>query len=200
MSFTAASLRPELARIVAEVYLDCSDWDEAKNRILENNLLQARTRSSAIRMEREFRQRLQTLSLRQIEILARDSCDNRRAMAWLAVLKRSAFVFAFSSEVLRQKIGDFDPVLRPSDYENFFIAQSISHPEVDKLTTNTKVKIRRVMKTMLREVGILTTTSNQERIRQPLIPSEAQKAIIADEPLWLAGFLVPDEEIAALRG
>lgn len=200
MSFTAASLRPELSRIVAEVYLDCSDWDEAKNRILENNLLQSRTRSSALRMEREFRQRLQTLSCRQIKVLARDSGDNRIAMAWLAVLKHSAFVFTFASEVLRQKIDDFDPVLRPSDYENFFNTQSFSHPEVEKLTANTKVKIRRVMKTMLREAGILTTTSNQERIRRPLIPSEAQKAIIADEPLWLAGFLVPDEEIAALRG
>ena len=200
MTFTAASLRPELARVVAEVYLDCNDWEEAKKRILRDNSLQARTTASAIRMEREMRQRLQTLSRQQIEILAGATTDSRRAIAWLAILKHSAFVFAFSTGVLRQKIQNFDPVLRPSDYENFFNNESIAHPELGHLAASTKVKIRRVIKTMLREAGILISSSKDDLIRRPIIPPEVQNAIVADNPRWLAGFLVSDKEIAALRG
>ena len=70
MSFTAASLRPELARIVAETYLESGDWDEARRRILDDNLLQARSRGSAVRMEGEIRQRLQTLTREQLEVAA----------------------------------------------------------------------------------------------------------------------------------
>ena len=59
ISFTAASLRPELARIVAEHYLAAGDWDLAKQRILSSNALQCRSAGSAVRLEREFRQRLE---------------------------------------------------------------------------------------------------------------------------------------------
>lgn len=58
-----ASLRPELARIVAEHYLAADgDWDAAKNLILSSNALQCRTTRSALRMERELRQRVNTLT------------------------------------------------------------------------------------------------------------------------------------------
>ena len=40
LSFIAASLRPELARIVAESYLATGDWNLAKERILSSNALQ----------------------------------------------------------------------------------------------------------------------------------------------------------------
>jgi hypothetical protein len=66
LSFTAASLRPELARIVAEYYLELGNWDLSKERILSSNALQCRSASSAIRLERELRQRLETLTVDQI--------------------------------------------------------------------------------------------------------------------------------------
>jgi hypothetical protein len=34
MTFTAATLRPELARIVAENFLLCGDWEQTKQRII----------------------------------------------------------------------------------------------------------------------------------------------------------------------
>ena len=58
LSFTAASLRPELARIVAEHFLAVRDWEKTKEHILSTNALQCRSASSAVRLERELRQRL----------------------------------------------------------------------------------------------------------------------------------------------
>jgi uncharacterized protein HemY len=54
LGFTAASLRPELARIVAECYLAVGNWDLAKDTILSSNKLQSRSAGSLVRMEREL--------------------------------------------------------------------------------------------------------------------------------------------------
>lgn len=199
LGFTAASLRPELARIIAEAFLACGGWGQARQRVLRENALQARSPASAIRMERELRQRLETLSLRQIEILAGAPADSRRAIAWLAALKHSAFVFDFSAEVLRGKVETLDPVLRPSDYENYFAAQALAHPELGELKTSTRSKIRRVLMTMLCEAGILGEGIRDFTLRRPVVPPDVLAAILADNPRWLAGFLVPDREIAALK-
>ena len=142
LSFTASSLRPELARIVAETYLNCGDWQEVRRRVLDDNLLQARSRGSAVRMEGEIRQRLQTLTREQLVILAEASVDSRRAVAWLSVVKLNPFVFNFAAGSLRTKMEAHDTVVRPSDYEEFLASESAAHPEVLALTPITKAKIR----------------------------------------------------------
>jgi hypothetical protein len=40
LSFTALSLRPDLARIAAEAYLTSGNWTEARRKILSNNSFQ----------------------------------------------------------------------------------------------------------------------------------------------------------------
>ena len=195
VSFTAASLRPELARIVAQAYLDCGDWERARERVLAQNLLQARSPLSAIRMEREIRQRLQTLTPQQLYILIHAPISTGAAIAWLSVLKHSPFVFAFAVEVLRAKFESHDTVLRPSDYEGFFEAQVVAHPELARLTVSTRQKMRRVMVTMLREVGIVTHPGKDPMFGRPMLPPDVLDSIVADQPAWLAGFLVPDREI-----
>lgn len=199
LSFSASSLRPELGRIIAEIYLNCGDWEQTRQQVVKSNALQARSESSAIRMERELRQRLQTLTRQQLEILAQAPADGRGAISWLAACKYSLFIFEFAADVLRGKFDAQDPVLRPSDYENHIASQSAAHPELVALSPATQVKLRNVLKTMLREVGILGPNSKNQAITRPLVSPEVQEAILADDRRWLAAFLVPDGEIAALR-
>jgi len=198
LTFTAASLRPELARIVAEIYLENGDWNKTRKKVISDNALQARSPSSAARMEIEFRHRLQTLSPRQIEILATAPADSRLSIAWLSVLKHSAFVFDFTEEVLRSKLENHDAVLRHSDYENFFNTKSVLHPELVALQPATQSKIHSGLKTMFREVGIMGQSLKDNSLHRPLLPPEVLAAIVADNRRWLAGFLVPDNEIATL--
>lgn len=107
-SFMAASLRPELGRTVAEIYLAEGDWSAAKRRILETNALQCRSASSSIRMERELRQRLVTLTRAELTILATATADDRAAIAWLAVIKHTRFAYELAVEVLRDKLESLD--------------------------------------------------------------------------------------------
>jgi hypothetical protein len=195
LSFVAASLRPEFIRIIAEAYLQCNSWESAKVQVLKSNALQARSPASAIRMERELRQRLMRLTSAEIHLAAHGIVEERTAIAWLAALKASSYIHAFASEVLRGKLSSLDPVLRASDYEAFFGNQSAIHPELLALTPSSRTKVRTVLLTMLREAGIGERTARELRIQRPIVLPSVYAAIVADSPHWLAGFLVPDGEI-----
>ena len=198
LSFTAASLRPELARIVAEYYVEAGDWDLTRERILSSNALQSGSRRTAQRMELEFRQRLQTLSEGQLILLSTATAEDRAALAWLAVLKHIPFAFDFAAEVLRDKLAAHDSVLRHSDYEGYLEAKSLAHPELGKLTASSKEKIRQVLLSMLTEAGLLAKGRGERRIHRPVLSPAVLQAVTEDDPRWLAGFLVPDTEIAGL--
>lgn len=198
LSFTAASVRADLARIVAQTYLECGDWDITRQRILEHNLLQSRSRLSAIRMELELRHRLQILTERQLTILAHSPADSRTAIAWLAVLKHAPFVFSFVVDVLRPKFEQHDPVIRPSDYETYYENQMLRHPELASMTHSTRDKLRTVMVNMLREAGFITQKGRESHYIRPVVTPEVREAVSADDPQWLAGFLVGDNEIQSL--
>jgi DNA-binding MarR family transcriptional regulator len=198
LSFTAASLRPELARVVAEVYLAERDWDATRRRILDTNALQARSASSAKRLEIELRRRLVTLTDEQIALLTEAPAEDRAAMAWLGAIKRSRFLLEFAAELLRDKLAAHDPVLRRSDYEGFVEARSVAHPELTRLTPASRAKIRSVLLRMLTEAGLLRGGAELGAIQRPVLSPLVAGSIVADDPRWLAGFLVPETEIAAL--
>jgi hypothetical protein len=196
LSFTAASLRPELARIVAEYYVELGDWDLAKAQILSSNALQCRSMGSAIRLERELRQRLDKLTVEQITLLTQATAEDRAAIAWLAVCKHILFAFEFTAEVLRDKLTAHDPVLRHSDYETYIESKALTHPELSKLTPSSKNKIRQVLMKMLTEAGLLAKETPPGMIQRPPLSPAVIRVIVSDSPTWLAGFLVPDTELS----
>ncbi len=193
-SFTAASLRSELLFIVAERFLQTCSWEKTKESVLAANELQCRTATSALRLEREIRQRLQTLGLQQIELLVKSGADIRISLAWLAAVKHSSFLFDFAADAIRPKVERHDSVLRESDYRRFIEEKKPAHPELTNLTESTLAKVRRVLFAMLREVGILSKGEEIGSLQRPVIPHEVELSIRSDNPLWLAAYLVPENE------
>lgn len=199
-SFTAASIRPEMASAVAEHFLRTGSWEDTKQAVLSENALQSRSPASAIRMEREIRHRLKTLTGEQLQMLPRATSDVRMAIGWLAAVKHSAFLHDFVSECLRTKLAQQDTTLRLSDYERFIEEKSPLQPELGQLALSTSAKIRRVLVLMLKEVGILESGPDLGQICRPVLSPDVSSAIIHDDPRWLAVFLVPDDEIQRLGG
>jgi hypothetical protein len=72
LSFTAASLGPELAAVIADIHLEHQgDWGRTKAAVSDRNALQVRSASTAKRLESELRHRLITLTATQLELLAK---------------------------------------------------------------------------------------------------------------------------------
>jgi len=168
LSFTAASLRPELARVVAELFLETSDWSLTRERVLASNALQSRSVGSAKRMEQERRLRLATLTREQLVLLSNSPAEDRAAVAWLAALKHISFAFEFTAEILRDKLASHDPILRNSDYESFVENRATSHPELALLASSSRDKIRQVLLRMLTEASLLRPGTALGTIQRPV--------------------------------
>lgn len=197
LSFTAAPLRPELARIVAAAFLETGDWERTRQRILSTNALQATTKRSAERLELEFRLRLSTLTPEQFTLLAHATGEDAAALAWLAAFKNSRFAFEFAAEVLRDKLAAGDPVLRRSDYESYVETKATLYENLAALSDSSRERIRQVLLRMCREAGLLARGPDHGRIQRPVLSADVRRAVAADDPRLLAGFLVPDAEIEA---
>lgn len=198
LGFTSAALRPEAARILAEAYLETGSWEAARERVLASNALQARASRSAERLEGELRLRLMELTTDQLSLLARATAEDRAALAWLAAVKRIAFVYEFAAETLREKLGEHDSVLRRSDYEAYVESQTVLHPRLGELAESSRTKIRQVLMKMLTEAGLLVRGEALGEIRRPVLSPEVRRVIAGDDPRWFAAFLVPDDEVPAL--
>ena len=193
--FTAASLRPELSLLLVEEFFKSGSWERTREQVLARNTLQCRSKASTLRLERELRQRLETLTEGQLALLRSGTLETRITLSWLATIKRYSFLRDVAVEVVRSKIEQRDAVLRPADYELFLEEKSASHPEIDSLSPSTRGKVRRVVLRMLREVGILSRGPEFGTLRPPLIPPEVEAVVRADDPRNLAAFLVPDNLI-----
>lgn len=183
---------------LAALFLEVGDWTEVRERALKSNVLQQNRNSSLVRLEREYRMRLQTLTPAQIALLANTSEEqNARPLAMLASFKRYPFIFDFCVLTLRQKIAVFDSEIRPSDFENFLEQVEPYHPEVKGLTDKTMNKIRQRLLKMLADAALTSGTQNPV-IQPPLLTHEVTSVIVEESPFILHGFLIPEAEIAVL--
>lgn len=203
LSFTAAGLRPDLAAVIAGVYLEEGDWGRTKTAVLERNALQARSASSGKRLESELRQRLQQLQAAQLELLAKGTSDDRSAMAWLAVLKRIPIAQELTRELLANKLSGLDPVLRRSDMAAFYEAREREHPELSALAPSSQQKVRSALLQMIRDAGLLAGKSGKGgtlgTVQRPLLSPQVQDLVVHDDPALLEGFLQPPTAQGAPR-
>ncbi|WP_254967830.1 BrxA family protein [Cyanobium sp. CH-040] len=195
LSFTAAGLRPELAAVIAGIHLEeQGDWARTKAAVLERNALQVRSASTGKRLESELRQRLQRLTTRQLELLARGTSDDRSAMAWLAVLKRIQIAADLTRQVLLEKLSGLDPMLRRSDMAAFYEACERAHPELAALAPSSQQKVRSALLQMLRDAGLLAGKAGKGGtlgcVQRPLVSPQVQGVLEDDDPALLAGFLL----------
>ena len=195
LSFTAAGLRPDLAAVIASIHLDeGGDWSRTKAAVLLRNALQTRSANTGKRLESELRQRLQRLNGPQLKLLARGSSDERRAMAWLAVLKRIEIAADLARQVLQAKLSNQDPELRRSDMAAFYEDCERDHPELAALAPSSQQKIRSALLQMLRDAGLLVGKAGKGgtigMVQRPFLSPQVQALVTSDDPALLAGFLL----------
>ncbi|MEV0063804.1 DUF1819 family protein [Nocardia sp. NPDC050718] len=160
LSFTSGGLLAREGEVVAEVYLSCRSWDEARTRVVRGNRLQARTSSSSTRVTRETVQRLSVLSDGELELLTDASPTEQRHLMWVAACRRYDFIGDFAEEVLRERFLLMTPTLSAEDFERFLTGKSLWHPELDELKPSTSQKLRQTLFRMLHEAGLRTTSGD----------------------------------------
>ncbi|QRE80538.1 DUF1819 family protein [Rhodococcus ruber] len=160
LSFTSGGLLAREGESVAAIYLATRDWQVTRDRVVGDNVLQARTTSSLIRVSRETIQRLAALDDDEIELLVEGSPTEQHHLMWAAVCRRYALIGDFAEEVLRERFLLMTPMLDADDFDRFVTGKSLWHPELDGLKPSTRQRLRQALFQMLREAGLRTDAGN----------------------------------------
>ena len=155
MAFTAGALLPRESVRIAEMYSSIGDWLAVRDKALDINLLQTRTKSTAKRILREVISRLSALTAEQLSMVTDGNAEEQKYVLWLAICKRYRFIWDFAVEILRERYLTLSGRLTRSDYDSFFNAKAVWHPELEALTPSTRERLRQTLFKMMREAGLL---------------------------------------------
>jgi len=157
MSFTTATLLQHESIMFAGLYGDLGDWKSVREKVLESNLLQSRTKNTADRVCRELISRLKRLTSDQLLILQDGITTDQNQILWAAVCKRYEFIKDFAVEVIHEKFISMDIDLSQIDYNMFFNQKAEWHDEMLRIKDSTRKKQRQFVFKMLREAELLSS-------------------------------------------
>lgn len=176
LSFTSGGLLVRESDVIVAEYLRSRDWGTVRHAVTEQNLLQARTTSSSVRVTRETIQRLGVFDDSELELLAESSLTERCNLMWSAACRRYELIGDFAEEVVRERFLLMTPTLGTEDFERFMTGKSLWHPELDELKPSTRAKLRQSIFRMLHEAGL----RSEEGAIIPAVLSERVYEALAD--------------------
>lgn len=156
MSFSTGGIFLRESVDFAVLFLELKDWDSVRDKVLQGNLLQARTMNSSKRISSEIISRLKTLNPVEIDFLVHGSSHEQKHLLWLAICRYYKFIADFAVEVIRERYISLKSDLPYEEFDFFFNKKSEYHHELDQIRTSTRAKLRQVLFKILREVDILS--------------------------------------------
>lgn len=157
LSFTTGGLLEREAATLAPIYLQERDWVKVRDLAVKENLLQARTYRTGVRLVRETVKRLSSLADHEVEILDEVTASERGHLMWVAACRRYDLIGEFAEEVLRERFLTLASTVSYEDYDSFYRAKAMWHDELDDVTDLSYKKLREVLFKMMVEAGLLTT-------------------------------------------
>lgn len=164
------TLRPAMIHenlIIAEEYSKFKDWNQVREEVLGNNLLQARTESTLKTIYGEVSKRLKNLTDDELELMTESDADVKH-LVWLAICRQYLFTYQFAVEVLSEYFDKSRFQLYSEDYDAYLNAKAEWHNNLDSITQNSRYKSQQIMFKMLVECGL--TTKEKEILHQHLSP------------------------------
>lgn len=155
---TSGSLKVAESRIIADLLLQEVSREEWNRAIIENNVLQARSKNTAIRQGRFLRRRLESMEA-PLWKLVRDGSKPTATHACLAAAVKCSFLLGdFLDLVLREEYRAFTPALSPRHWEAYLEGCHSRDPEMGDFTESTCDRLRSTVFQILAQAGYLENT------------------------------------------
>lgn len=177
MAFIGGNLLRRESLDVANLYLQLQDWDQVKEKVIADNVLQSKRVSSAKRFTSEIISRLSVLDQAQLEFFVEASIQEQAYTLWLAICRRYDFVAEFAVELLHERYASLRGELSQEDFEAFLNKKAEWHPEIDKLTDSSRNKVRQILFRILKQAEIL---DKDNQIIPVIISAALTKALSID--------------------
>lgn len=192
LSFTTGGLFLHESLIFAERYLKLRDWSLTRAEARNDNLLQVRTATAALRISGELVARLEHLDVLELEELLETDLRNRGYLLWSATCRRYSFIRDFAVEVLREHYLLLRRRLSYEDYDAFYNAKALWHNELEEITLSTQRKLRQNLFRMLREADLI---SDKQQILPAMLSPRVAQLLALRQRDELTVFPATDSEI-----
>jgi len=167
---TAGSLKLQESRVIADLLLRGGDATEWKDAIETENLLQARTRASAVRLARLVKSRLAAFDDR-LWLMIRDGEKTLATQAVLAAaIKHSPLLGDFMDLVLREEYRLFHPHLSATLWDSYLEGCRGRDPLMPLWNESTRRRLRSSVFHILAQAGFLSDTRSREIQRVEINP------------------------------
>lgn len=176
LSMSGSSVRRPDTLVTANTYLEKLNWDETRRYVVSENLYQLNAESSRKRVAGEIVKRLRTLTDDEVRFLVESYGDDQSAMLWVSVCRTYQFVYDLSGALLHDRYDSGVPTYTEGAYEAFFEQESQVHPELEKLTTGSRKKMRNQIWRMILECNL----ASEDGTITPLHPSPDFSRVIDD--------------------
>ena len=173
-NLTKASLKLAESRIIAALLLEGVDDNAWRQAILEENVLQKRSASTAKTFADYIRHRLSTMD-RGIWELIRDGAPKIAAQAVLAAaLKHNRLLADFFDQVLREHSRQFITTITDRDWATYIESCAGRDPNVATWTPEVVIKLRQVVFRILAEAEYVENTKTMTLQHVTVAASVAQ--------------------------
>ncbi len=172
LSFTTGALLAREGALLAPLYVEVQDWEQVRDRAVVDNLLQARTHRTGVRLVRETVKRLSALTEREVGLMEELTASERGHLMWVAACRRYALIGEFAEEVVRERFLLLASTLQYGDFDSFVRSKAVWHDELATLKDSTMHKLRSNVFRMLAEAELLSVSGH-------IIPSVLSERIAA---------------------
>ncbi|WP_113913309.1 DUF1819 family protein [Roseovarius dicentrarchi] len=165
MSFSTGGLFVNESIVLAEHYRSGESWDDARERLLAENITALPKLASQTRSLREIYGRITRLSDdERAFLLERSDRQEQQAILWLAVCRTYRFIREFAVEVIQDRYQSWRLELGHETFDRFLAEKAEWNEPLTQLSPSTCAKLRQVMFRIMREAGILNGNDNIQAI------------------------------------
>ncbi len=159
---TAGSLKVTESRIIADLLLNGVTKEEFKKAVVDENILQARSGATAIRLARLIKKRLELMTP-ELWKLVRDGAGETATHAVLAsAVKHSRLLGDFLDQVVREQFRIFNPILSNKLWDEYLNDCQRRDPAVATWKEGTRKRLSSSVFQMLAQAGYIESTKTRK--------------------------------------
>jgi hypothetical protein len=177
---SAGSLMPLESRKLAAFLLTSPDEKTWRHALVEENILQKKTPSTALRQAKLIRDRLNTLDTIALEMISNREQEVSIQLLLVAALKHSQLLADFIADIYIQRQRQMDLAIQTSDWENFLIDCTNRDTSVAEWSQSTHAKLFEVIRRILVETKYLENSRTMKITPQSLHP-DVKRYLVSHE-------------------
>lgn len=171
---------PLESRKLAAFLLTFPDEKTLRHALLEENILQKKTPSTALRQAKLIRDRLNTLDTIALEMIANREQEVSIQLLLVAALKHSQLLADFIADVYIQRQRQMDLTIQTSDWENYLVDCTNRDMSVAEWSQSTYAKLFEVIRRILVETKYLENSRTMKITPQSLHP-DVKRYLVSHE-------------------